>query len=725
MEMDEDKLKEKLRRVDVYDVICIILAVFFAFAATFQALLAIAGDTKVDYTFFVENVKNPEALGAEVRIHEIKITGTPYDLNQLSDYGLMQEDGTLVLSPYEQNVEFTIETGIFDTVTIELLKHPWSGILHVSNGEQEYSVDLYSDSSTVTTENYQCENTTKYILTTAGSHKKAIVFQFALFFLLGLIGFWLVHLFLARIEDHSFRWWMIPLICIDLFILGIFSVYGCLYISPVASVGIILLLTGYCLFRIRKVLSSYLENVYIVIALIYGISMLLILPIGHVPDEFAHEAKCYAMAEAYTNTQDEVYVLLPKEANEALSFFSQNIMYIDLKYSPVDILSWYKNPVNFTGDQVVMDSRNTIPQNEFAYLPATLIVMLAHVIPTPAILIFQLGRLINFIIGTILFYFAIKNTPCFKRIFFMIALFPITIQQTAAINQDWITNAVVFLFAALSFQYALEKESITFTDYCKLLILSICLGLIKLAYFPIALLVLLIPNKSFGAILDFLEAKKKKNTFLAKIHSGILNRNRIAFTLKCFVILLGFVLAIAQGLPTYLSGEAHLTDCNVFTLHMVLEQPLRALKLCWNTFHLRGTLDFCDGLLNGFGWSIKWTSGITRSLVMMSALFLVLTNREEEHPFTWRQKPILLCSMLGMWGMTYAALLTGWTEASATSIAGLQSRYFIPIALLVYILFHNKTFQNQSKRINTWFTAFAVIALTVGMNTLACGYYRL
>ena len=110
---------------------------------------------------------------------------------------------------------------------------------------------------------------------------------------------------------------------------------------------------------------------------------------------------------------------------------------------------------------------------------------------------------------------------------------------------------------------------------------------------------------------------------------------------------------------------------------------------------------------------------------MMAALFLVLTNREETVELKTRHKTIILCAMFGMWGMVYMALLTGWTDANSPTIAGLQSRYFVPVILLMYILFHNRTFQNKSEKINCWFCGFAVIALTVGMKTLTCGYYQL
>jgi len=58
------------------------------------------------------------------------------------------------------------------------------------------------------------------------------------------------------------------------------------------------------------------------IAAIYGMSIMLILPIGHVPDEFSHEAKCYAMSEGYRNTTDNRRLVdLPEETSNLFAFF--------------------------------------------------------------------------------------------------------------------------------------------------------------------------------------------------------------------------------------------------------------------------------------------------------------------------------------------------------------------------------------------------------------------
>lgn len=705
----------------------LIASTLFATLATFQSILMAISEEPIQYCFQVRNEKNPESSGAEVRIYEIKISGKLYDLYLLSDYGSVQEDGTLLIYPYIQNVSFNIEAHIFDTIEVTLLQHPYSGILYVSDGKNEDSTDLFSETAQVITKEYRCEDSNTYILNYVEENQSELGVMWLLFVLIGLICFGLIRVLLIKIGKETFSWWMIPLLCIPFFILSIVSIYGLLYLSPIVTVIIISLLSVYFVVRNRNAISTHLENIYVVIAVIYGISMLLILPIGHVPDEFAHEAKCYAMAEAYANTTGNRYaVWLPKETSETFAFFAKDVMYLDLKYTPVNVLTSYKTHATFGSNLVWTHSSNTLSLNEFAYFPATLIVAVAHFVPMSPTLIFQLGRLLNFMIASVLFYLAIKITPCYKRIFFMIALFPITIQQTAAVNQDWITNAVVFLFVAITFRFAFAISILHRKDYLKILALSCCLGMIKLAYFPVAFLVLLIPIEKFEGVYVLATSKERKIREAGKsvLSLGRLSKRQKSWLFKLLIIVLAFGLAVSQALPSYLHGEQHLADCNFFTLHMVIENPLKAIQICWNTFNERATLDFCDGLLNGFGWSIKWTTGVTRSLIMMAALFLVLTNQEDTK-LKSKHKAIILCAMLGMWGMVYMALLTGWTDANSPTIAGLQSRYFIPVILLMYILFHNRTFQNKSEKINCWFCGFAVVALTVGMKTLACGYYQM
>jgi len=238
-----------------------VLAVLFALVATVQCVLAGTEEKTVDYTFSIKNEKNPKSSGAEVRIYSIDISGREYDLNLLSDYGSIQEEGTLLIYPYEHDVAFRIEAGVFDIVEVELLRHPWSGILYVFDGEKSYSTDLYSATSEVIVEKYEYENTTKVMLEYVQAEKLALVAYWFIFFLVGLACFWFIHFVMIKINTNTFQWWMIPLLFIVFFIVIFLPVYACLWISPKMTVAILFLATAYCLFRIHKTISLRLENI--------------------------------------------------------------------------------------------------------------------------------------------------------------------------------------------------------------------------------------------------------------------------------------------------------------------------------------------------------------------------------------------------------------------------------------------------------------------------------
>ena len=114
-----------------------------------------------------------------------------------------------------------------------------------------------------------------------------------------------------------------------------------------------------------------------------------------------------------------------------------------------------------------------------------------------------LGRLSNFIFYIILIYFSLKILPFKKFGALFILLVPMAIQQNSSLSADVMINSCSFLFISyiLYLKYS-DKSPKKLEVKHKLLLFSLALiiSLSKIVYFPICLLLFLIPKEKFSSL---------------------------------------------------------------------------------------------------------------------------------------------------------------------------------------------------------------------------------
>lgn len=684
--------------------ICIILAAGLAFLFCLQNSLGDYSQEVKSYTVSIKNEKNKLSGGAEVRITGLSVSGKQLDLSDPESYseyfdvdGIGQYiDGMLVFYPYNSDISFDVNIPFGKTLTIDWLKHPWSGIVNISDGETIEKLDLYSEDSETLSYDL-CYTSVDFDKMLQRSPINAA--EYLLSLLVCLICIWAVSLVIWAINNSKFKFYLIPVIIIPLFILGVNTLYFITFVSNWLTFGVVVLTLVYLCFRTRHVLTNNIENAYAVFIAVFGTAILLLLPIGHVPDEFSHQAKTYAIAEGYDNVDELNYIHFPSTEQQLLEHYATDVISVGISYSPVETIEFLKaEPVSFDDHSATWPIYNIMALCDISYYPATVPVLLGRIIPLTAAMIFLMGRLINLIIGAMLFYTAIRITPSYKRIFTLVALFPITVQQTAAVNQDWITNALVFMLLAEVFSVAFDDgmNRITKRKLVLIPIIALILPFTKSGYWIAVLLVLILPASKFSS-------KKVRNLYCYGL---------IAATLITFVIQFMYSSTIS----------AAFVDPSKYTFSDILKDPGNFILSCYNIFMERGLFDGLDGLLTGFGWSTKWATGIIRTLMFLSASQLILGDVEEKHSVSIRQRLILAAVALIITGMIYAALYT-WTYIGQTSIGGLQCRYFIPVNLLAYIAVSNKKLNISVKNPNKLYLAFSAIVLTVGIYQIAFGFY--
>lgn len=95
--------------------------------------------------------KNVKSNGSEAWIASIVVNGESVDLSKFQlDNGWVLGDGNCIVSRTNQPSILKLSFNDSDKIEVELIKHPWSGIVQIINGDGEkITADLYSEKSDV------------------------------------------------------------------------------------------------------------------------------------------------------------------------------------------------------------------------------------------------------------------------------------------------------------------------------------------------------------------------------------------------------------------------------------------------------------------------------------------------------------------------------------------------------------------------------------------------
>jgi len=240
-------------------------------------------------------------------------------------------------------------------------------------------------------------------------------------------------------------------------------------------------------FRIRP------EYAFLVYSMIFGLIFLLITPPFMVPDEPAHFYRAYQISEF------NIYKLkddFPKSLVDLGAICDRMQFSTHEKTSRKEILSLG----SIQADPAVRTSKVT-PDYTLPYLPQAVGIAVGKISGLTPLWLFYFGRLVNLLISIALLFLAIRITPVFKWVFFLLGVMPMTLYQVASMSYDAVTIGLSFLLLATILSHALrDKKTITTREIAVLFILAILLAAAKQPYSIMVLTFLIIPVSRFGTL---------------------------------------------------------------------------------------------------------------------------------------------------------------------------------------------------------------------------------
>lgn len=414
-----------------------------------------------------------------------------------------------------------------------------------------------------------------------------------------------------------------------------------------------------------------------------GFVMLFIMAPGSGPDEIFHYYSSFKLSNIILGRQNVLEVEnkyrydLPIHHNTNESFIK---VYDELRYRTTG------EPGTFTYEGVT----DTLKQPVSHIAPA-LGMTIGRIVKMNFIQIYTLGRMFNLVMYIFLAWLAIKLTPVNKELMLIISIMPMTMHQAAQLSYDTVVNGLSLVLTAYVFKLLYDKMQIKVRDVVVLLTLLILLGPVKVIYFLLAMLILLIPGIQYRNLLDRL------------IKIGIIYAISL---LSLFLTRGGDVTRVAQ----------HSGKIEKYNMYFALSEPMRFAKLIiFNSeeniwIMVKGMI---GSSLSGFSLAIPEYLTMGFLAVMILCAF---SGQEKIIESKWQ---VIVIAALEIIGYLLVMLVFAFAETQYGSeyIGGIQGRYLIPfLTPFMYMLCGRKIsikLNRASLIVPIWFIEIGYITTTM------------
>lgn len=593
---------------------------------------------------------------------------------------LINENETTIQFENLDNVN--IEASVIDDIKIE-----YNGDIIVTDNTGKIVED-----KTGVEDNVFLHSVSKKDVILGSLNTKSLVY-FVICFILSVLSLVYISYFVNKYNGtkDSFKIRDFLILSISVFVIFMLTFYFLLYILDVAVVILPLAIIFYMVHKLKDNIKERIENLYIILAIAFGVTMIFVLPPFNAPDEYAHFVKSYTFT---TFADDKGVTNLPVSLESLYSKYGHSLLDQKMDF---ETKSYFNDLMQDSNKDVLSENEfvytNTKYLKALPYLPSAILLFLLKLIGVSPLVMSIAGRFLSLIVMLIMYYLAIKNVPILKRLFMVICLLPIVLHQ-AVINQDYLTNATVILLIAMVLKYRYKQIRIGIEEMSILSVLGIMLACCKFGYFVFLGVIFLIPCRLF---------KTKKVAVLFKL---------------AFIIIPIMVSFIGNVAITAAEDTTH------YSISYSLSNPVNTIKVFAKTFWQRAELDLFRGQFDGFGVSTKWNNGFISSvLYFIYILYFLSSEKQDVEKIEKKTRIVLFVIAFLLIGVVYSAMYLNWTNIGADTIDGLQPRYFTPAILCLALAFSNSIIKIDVKNKEKLDTILMCVIYVCVFSTIILGFY--
>ena len=412
------------------------------------------------------------------------------------------------------------------------------------------------------------------------------------------------------------------------------------------------------------------EIIYTLMAFLFGVLFIVILTPISGPDEEYH----YRVSLIISNKMMGV-----KDYNTIVDTY---IGYYNFKPN-LNIGEGYRTIIEkFNIPLVDPTGRNTYELDrsyaywyDLCYYPQALGITIGRLLKLNFFKTYYLGRFFSLLFYTACVFIAVKKTPVLKDLFGIVATLPICIQQAVTYSQDmWVYGLSLVLFACF-LEWYFKEGKITRKEFIFTLIVDLLLAPAKIVYSLFVIPFWFVSEDKFSS-------KKHRLICLLILMAPMIYQ--IGYhTLSRIIIAITHPIH-ADSIDAVIMSD----DEEYFSLQYIAAHPLEAVSILFRTLRIY--------LKPWFAASIgRYLSGLTLVLPSVVSNMLLFTLLGSSLLFENRQIPlpvkgVLILVALMIFGLTLAAMLTGWTTTDADYIQGVQGRYFTPLLPYGFACLNNR-----------------------------------
>lgn len=399
------------------------------------------------------------------------------------------------------------------------------------------------------------------------------------------------------------------------------------------------------------------ENIFLISACVLALFYQFITVPVSVPDEDAHLTMTYH----YSN------ILMGKDSKEEL-FQLNGQMVSGEKDRRLMSLPTTVNRESYYGIFAVMDAKDVeiltlherdINATAVSYLPGILGMTLGRLLQLPIMKTIYMGRFFSCAAYIGLCYFGIKKIPGNKGTLALVALLPISLHLGSSFSYDSLLLGGAIFFTGLVFLLYEQKKEVSVTQLLLLVLSVLILTSGKGIYFIMLGMLVFVPAKVWGG-------KLKQKLYLTALGS---------LSAISFVANMGALLTKR--------GEVALENSSMQT-SIIWEKPIEFLFLAINT--LISLVDiYFRGLFGGYlGW-FQFEVPVVVSIIAMILLLISTFYVSEQSVLIKKEVRFGGIAVFLLLGAASLAAAISWNSENATTIGGVQGRYFLqvlPFALL-------------------------------------------
>ncbi len=262
--------------------------------------------------------------------------------------------------------------------------------------------------------------------------------------------------------------------------------------------------------RLRATLSPDTDifpphKAFLAFGMLAGLAFVIINPPFQAPDESAHWWRAIYIANG-TIVAGPADVITTSYVTVVRRFHNDLKILIDKnrKLKKEHILSLLSTPL-------ILYKKNPWPilssdlYNPLPYIPQILTILICQHLSLSPIIISYLCRFSNLFTWLLLVYMAIRISPLFKWIFFLLSLMPMTLQQAASLSADSTVIGISFLNIAYILKLACDNSASRMSRMNYLLLATIVsVGALSKMNLAFTLILFTIPVHKFGNRYNYL-----------------------------------------------------------------------------------------------------------------------------------------------------------------------------------------------------------------------------